>query len=63
MGVIFLNCIDIIQAAWLWRCLNDAQRPYSEGGIFRVQSADTEADFYSIAEDNLSPIEFRHPDN
>jgi hypothetical protein len=36
----------------------------AEGGIFCVPSADTEADLFSFAEDNICcPIEFRHPDN
>jgi hypothetical protein len=35
-----------------------------EVGIFRVPSADTEADLFSIAEDNICrSIKFRHPDN
>jgi hypothetical protein len=36
----------------------------AEGGIFRVPSADTEADLFSFAEDNICcRLEFRHPDN
>ena len=36
----------------------------AEGGIFRVPSADTEAELFSIAEDNICcRLEFRRHDN